>query len=542
MKTAAMWRAGVASDPGLERDNNEDRVFVDEAAGIFLVVDGVGGQAAGEKAADVAVEVISDYLARSGGEPEQCVRASITAANNEIYRLSQLNEAWRGMACVLTLALAREDRVTVGHVGDSRLYLAWDGKLRKLTSDHSPIGEREDQGELTEFEAMRHPRRNQVFRDVGSKAREASDEDFIEVRSFPLHPDAALLLCSDGLSDTVPSSEISAIVESYDGDPETVSMRLIDAANRAGGKDNISVVFVAGPEFTRSRARHAITRVRRHSRWRIFLSRALWMAIGVVAGIALWNALPRFLPGRATWNRATWNRANWNRANLNRTNLNRTEASILVSAGDPQAIAKAMNSAHSGDTIEVAPGEFFGPIEFKDGVNLISEKPGATIVRADPAAVADAGIAIAARGVHKGRISGFRILGDEKSALATGLLLDHSAIEVDDAEITGAANCGVRIEGSPAGSLQSVLRANFIHDNAGCGVWIGGESAPRLAGNRISQNGAASSLGDARPGVEVHPPAAPSIDNNMITGNGAPDFGPVPAPVADDFRRRNVME
>jgi PPM family protein phosphatase len=502
MKTSAMWRAGVVSDPGLLREDNEDRVFVDEDAGIFLVVDGVGGQAAGEKAAEVAVEVISKFLLRDDGPPERSVRESIAAANNEIFQLSESNDDWRGMACVLTLALAREDRVTVGHVGDSRLYLAWDGKLRKLTSDHSPVGEREDQGELTELEAMRHPRRHQVYRDVGSKPRGAFDENFIEVRSFPFRSDAALLLCSDGLTDLLTSSEISAIVESYDGDPERVATQLVDSANLAGGKDNISVVFVAGPEFPGSRSRHAITRVRRHSRWRGFVNRMLWLVMGVVLGIALWDTLPRWLPRRPA-------------ANL-----------VAVSPSDPLAIVKAMNAAHSGDTIETPAGEFFGPIEFKEGVNLIAEKPGATILRPDPAATNDPGVAIAVRGAHKGRISGLRILGD-------GLLLENSAIEIDDVEISGASDCGVRIVGASAG----VLRANFIHDNVGCGVWIGDNSAPRLAGNRISNNG-----GNSRPGIEVYPPADPSIENNLITGNGSTDFGPVSEAVAEKFRRANVME
>jgi serine/threonine protein phosphatase PrpC len=515
MKTSTMmWRAGVVSDPGLQRDNNEDRVFVDEDAGIFLVVDGVGGQAAGEKAADVAVEVISRHLLRSDGPPERCVRESIAAANNEIFQLAQSNEEWRGMACVLTLALAREDRVTVGHVGDSRLYLAWDGKLRKLTSDHSPVGEREDQGELTEAEAMRHPRRHMVFRDVGSRPREAFDEDFIEVRSFPFHPDAALLLCSDGLSDVVPSYDISAIVESYDGDPEKVSLRLVDAANHAGGKDNISVVFVAGPEFPGSRARHGITRVRRRPGWRQAVSRMLWLATGVVLGIALWNTLPRWLPRRIV------------------ANPSRVTQTIMVNAGDPQALIKALNAARPGDTIETPAGEFFGPLEFKEGVNLIAEKPGATVLRADPAA-GNGGVVIAVRDVHRGRISGLRILGDEKMPVAVGILLENSAVEIDDTEIAGATDCGVRIEGTSA----DVLRANFLHDNAGCGVWIGGRSAPRLVGNRISGNG-----GDSRPGIEVHSPAEPSIENNLITGNGSPDFGPVPDASAEKFRRANVME
>lgn len=507
MKTSVMWRAGVATDLGLERENNEDRVFVDEDAGVFLVVDGVGGQAAGEKAADVAVEVISTYLLNSDGPPERRVRESIAAANNEIFHLAESNAAWRGMACVLTLALAREDRVTVGHVGDSRLYLAWDGKLRKLTSDHSPIGEREDQGELSELEAMSHPRRNQVFRDVGSQLRDPSDEDFVEVRSFPFHPDAALLLCSDGLSDSLPSGEISAIVESYDGDPEKISLQLVDAANHAGGKDNISVVFVAGPEFPRSRARHAITRVRRPSRLRILLGRAAWLVTGVALGTGMWNMLPRWLP------------------QVNHPGI------ILVNAADPLGLIKAINAARPGDTIEAPAGDFFGPIEFKDGVNLIAQKPGATTLRADPTAVADAGVAIAVRGVHRGRISGLRIIGDEKSPLATGVLLQNASVEIDDTEIAGAAESGLRIDGSSA----PVLRADFIHDNAGCGVWIGGQSTPRLVGNRVSNN-------QSRPGIEVHAPATPFIENNIIRDNGAPEFGPVSPQDADRLRRSNVME
>ncbi len=512
MKTAAMWRAGVATDLGL-RENNEDRVFVDEDAGVFLVVDGIGGQAAGEKAAEVAVAVISDSLSNAEGPPEQAVREAIAAANNRIFHLARENEAWRGMACVLTLAVAREDRVTVGHVGDSRLYLAWDGKLRKLTSDHSPVGEREDQGELTESEAMRHPRRNQVFRDVGSQLRDPSDEDFIEVRSFPFHPDAALLLCSDGLSDTLASTEISAIVDGYDGDPDKVSMQLVDAANRAGGKDNVSVIFVPGPDFPRSRARYAITRVRTRARWRIVVSRMLWLATGVVLGIALWNALPRWLPHRPPANIGV--------------------GVIFVSAGDPQAIVKAVAAAHAGDTVEAPAGEFLGPIELKEGMTLVAQKPGATVLRADPAATSDAGVAIAVRGVHKGRVSGFRIVGDEKSPLAAGLILQNATIDIDDTEITGAGDCAVHIEGASA----AVLRANFIHDNPGCGVWIGPDSTPRLAGNRIANNG-----GKSRPGVEIHPPAEPSIENNMITGSGAPDFAGVAAALADQFRRANVME
>jgi len=502
MSTATLWRAGVASDPGLERATNEDRVYVDEAGGIFLVVDGIGGQAAGEKAAEIAVRVISSELALASGSPEESVRRSIVAANNEINQLAENNPEWHGMACVLTLAMAHDDRITVGHVGDSRLYLAWDGNLRKVTSDHSPVGEREDMGELTEEQAMRHPSRNQIFRDVGSKPREPYEEDFIEVRSFPFRSNAALLLCSDGLSDALMSSEISAIVETYDGDPEKVAGELVGAANRAGGKDNISVVFVAGPEFIgtecdamrESRARHAITRVR-GGRWRHFAGRVLWLLAGVALGLfgrsALSHAVPSQMAARA--------------------------AAVTVDASDPYAISRALSVAHPGETIQVPPGEFWGPIALADGVNLISSTPGAAVIRVDPASVADTGIAFIARGVQSGRVSGFRVTGDTRAPLATGVWIEDSAIEIDDLEIIGAGDCGIRI----AGASAAMLHANWIHSNGGCGVLIGSGSSPRLIGNRISENG--TTPASLRPGIEIHPPATPAIENNIIVGNGQPN-------------------
>ena len=532
MKTAAGWRAGVATDPGLRRSTNEDRVFVDDSAGIFLVVDGVGGQAAGEKAAEIAVQVISRHLPGADGSEQDRVRRAIAAANNEIYRIAQGHPDWRGMACVLTLAFAHDDRITVGHVGDSRLYLAWDGRLRKLTSDHSPVGEREDQGELTESQAMKHPRRHEVFRDVGSRPRESGDDDFIEIRSVPFHPDAAFLLCSDGLTDVVPASEINAIIETYDGDPEGVARQLVDAANQLGGKDNISVVFVAGPEFAgissrgmrEARARHAITRMRRtRARWKTAAGHLIWLLTGVLVGILLWDIVDRVVPRQTA-------------AQTHPSSPLTPAAPVLVGAGDPRAVAQALAAAHPGDTILVQPGQYLGPLELRDGVNLISQKPGQAVIRVDAFAGADPGIAIAAHGVRGGRISGFRVLGDTAAPMTTGLLLDRSTVEVEDLEIAGATDCGVRVEAGSAG----VLRANWIHGNNGCGVWIGGESAPRLAGNRISDNGLVS--GAERPGVEIHPPAVPVIENNIVTGNGATGFGALPASLENELRRGNIVD
>jgi serine/threonine protein phosphatase PrpC len=264
------WRSATASDPGRMRAENQDRAYVDDERGIFLVADGLGGHAAGERAAETAVEVVRAEMGKPGDDARERIRRTITAANNRIFQEAAENETWRGMACVLTLALIEDHRVIVGHVGDSRLYLTWNGAIRKLTSDHSPVGEREDAGELTEAEAMAHPRRHEVFRDVGSERREPDEEDFIEVKEFLFKPDAAILLCSDGLSDLLTSNEMLDVIERYNGDPAQVAHELVAAANDAGGNDNITAIFVAGSEFlgvaspaaAEARARNAITRAR----------------------------------------------------------------------------------------------------------------------------------------------------------------------------------------------------------------------------------------------------------------------------------------
>src|SRR5260370_28040695 len=174
--------------------------------GGFLVVDGVGGQAAGERAAEVAVAAIREAIGEPVAAPPAArVREAIEAANNRIYAEAQQDPRVAGMACVLTLALVEGEHVTVGHVGDSRLYLIGPGAIRKVTSDHSPVGELEDAGELSEEEAMAHPRRNEVFRDVGSSPRSADDEDFIEGRQCELPGATPMPLCTIPLTTPLPS-------------------------------------------------------------------------------------------------------------------------------------------------------------------------------------------------------------------------------------------------------------------------------------------------------------------------------------------------
>lgn len=266
------WKCAALSDPGLRRENNEDRFHCDAQRGIFAVIDGVGGEAAGEQAAQTAREVLQARLERNTGIPAERIREAITLANNEIYQLAERHPEWKGMACVLAVALVEGERATIGHVGDSRLYKLRAGRIEKITHDHSPVGELEDGGELSEREAMQHPRRNEVYRDVGSEPHAPEDDGFIELSETPFEPTSALLLCSDGLSDLVTSSEILGIVERHAGDPRRTARELVAAANRAGGRDNITVVLAEGAQFAKA--------VRR-ARWRAALERIFG---GLLAG------------------------------------------------------------------------------------------------------------------------------------------------------------------------------------------------------------------------------------------------------------------
>ncbi len=532
MKTATLWRAGSASDPGLQRQVNEDRVFVDESRGIFMVVDGLGGHAAGETAAETAVEVISKALRSARVLDEPAVRSAITAANNEIFRLSEANPSWRGMACVLTLAIASGDKFLIGHVGDSRLYLFWNGKLQKMTCDHSPVGELEDSGEINEEQAMNHPRRNEVFRDVGSFLHNADDARFIEIRQIDFHPDAALLLCSDGLTDLVRAADMTRIIERYDGDAQRVVHLLIDAANTAGGRDNISVVFVPGPEFlgihseksAEGRNRHATTRMRNgKSGSRAFLRNMLILALGMALGLGGWFGYQKYAEKPAP--------------PVVVTPAPHIPKELAVDAADPNGIAKALEIALPGDTVLVPAGEFLGPVVLKDHVNVVGPAQGAVpaVIRTPAATSDDAGIAIIARGLKDARVKNLHVAADATHPLKTGLLISDSSIEAEDLDISGASDCGVRVTGDASHPL--VMAGNF-HGNSGPGIIVQGQSAPRLMDNRIADNGRISA--SPRPGIEIDNQAQPTLQHNEITHNGVPSVFPLA--LDEEIRSKNIVD
>src|SRR5512139_2915073 len=131
------FAAAGATDAGLQREVNEDRFYVDQSRGLFIVIDGVGGQAAGGKAADVALCMLRERLERETGPVRERVREAIAVANNEIHRLASTRPEWVGMACVLTVAVIQNGSAIVGHVGDTRLYKIRDGQIEKITRDNS---------------------------------------------------------------------------------------------------------------------------------------------------------------------------------------------------------------------------------------------------------------------------------------------------------------------------------------------------------------------------------------------------------------------
>ena len=228
-------RAGAGTDTGRQRDINEDAFLCQPDEGIFAVIDGVGGYAGGEVAAAEAREVMRRRLQHRTGSPEVRLREAVTNANNKIYRRSQVEPQLFGMACVLTVALVEGQRLYAAHVGDTRLYKIRGHRIEKLTRDHSFVGLREDSQELSEYEAMHHPRRNEILRDVGSELHEPDDAHFIDIVEATFEPDCALVLCSDGLTDLVPSRDLLHLTHEHAGHPTATTEALIQAANKAGG-------------------------------------------------------------------------------------------------------------------------------------------------------------------------------------------------------------------------------------------------------------------------------------------------------------------
>ncbi len=234
------------TDTGKVRPHNEDRWLADPGQGLFVVADGMGGQAAGALAASIVVETLRRLLqqridgATNLAEPEACARLReiLSALSARLRQESQGQMGRSGMGSTVVVALLRGRQALIGHLGDSRAYLLRQEKLERLTRDHSVTQLLLDHGEITASEALDHPARGQLTRYVGMEGEALPDVRFLE-----LGPEDRLLLCTDGLSGMLSDDDLRAQLNRRSA-PEEVCRNLVSAANEAGGKDNITALVV----------------------------------------------------------------------------------------------------------------------------------------------------------------------------------------------------------------------------------------------------------------------------------------------------------
>jgi serine/threonine protein phosphatase PrpC len=247
-------RFALKSHPGRVRPLNEDSVGADPSIGLFVLADGLGGYNAGEVASTMAVSSLLTRLSgelaaahrergEEGGEvafdPAHSLRETLVSLNDTIFRAALNSTMYEGMATTVVIAWFLGGRLWVAHAGDSRLYRLRGGVLTQVTKDHSFSQELLDAGMISEEEARVLPAKNLVTRAIG-----ASPSVDPEVHDYDVESGDILLLCSDGLTEMVDDQHIGALAREFSADIAASARRLVDAANKAGGRDNTSVILV----------------------------------------------------------------------------------------------------------------------------------------------------------------------------------------------------------------------------------------------------------------------------------------------------------
>ncbi len=245
------WRA--ERDVGCVRTNNEDNFGYDAARGVYVVCDGMGGQAAGEVASQLAVETVLEYFrlySAAGSFPQvgekfddisldaNALASAVQAAGIRIYSEAQEHPGRLGMGSTIVALLVRDGKASIAHVGDSRVYLLREGQIRLLTSDHSLVMEQVRRGLMTMEEAERSSMQNIITRALGSE--EAAEPD---VQDVAVSPGDTFLLATDGLTKLVKEQRLREITSSASS-LETACDALVAAARAAGGDDNITCLLV----------------------------------------------------------------------------------------------------------------------------------------------------------------------------------------------------------------------------------------------------------------------------------------------------------
>lgn len=250
MKLSDVLEMVACTDPGMIRSHNEDAVFADAELGIALLADGMGGYKAGEVASSMAMTVLSNNFGRlipnleagvagSVLAAEELLASEVAVANSAIYSAAASQPQYAGMATTLVVAWFYDNRMIVGHLGDSRLYRLRSKHFEQLTRDHSLLQEQLDSGMITAEEARYSGNKNLVTRGLGVDPVVET-----EIHDYDVQTGDIVLLCSDGLNDMLKDAEIALILQTFGGDLTLATAHLVNLANERGGRDNISVILV----------------------------------------------------------------------------------------------------------------------------------------------------------------------------------------------------------------------------------------------------------------------------------------------------------
>ena len=234
------------TDVGKARDMNQDCYYMckpEEELQIYILADGMGGYNGGEIASHLATEATKNYIQNNFNQIEHTrdeilnlVKCAIEYANTVVYEESKKDENLQGMGTTLDVCFIYNNKIYIGHVGDSRIYRIRGDVIRKLTKDHSYVQKLLEDGKITREEAEKHPKKNMLIKALGCTEYVEPD-----IRARNLEKGDILLMCSDGLTNMVKEEEI---YETIKQNPETAPEQLVQSANARGGYDNITVVTI----------------------------------------------------------------------------------------------------------------------------------------------------------------------------------------------------------------------------------------------------------------------------------------------------------
>lgn len=268
--TLSWW---AATDVGKVRTLNEDTYYADGR--LFAVADGLGGHLAGEIASKTAVLELAKSLSSPPDDRREALRRAFASANNAVITRSRESSEQTGMGTTLTVVLVEENSAYLAHVGDSRAYLFRDRKLTQLTKDDSLVNEMVDRGELSRAEASVHPQRNIITKAIGSEPTLVP-----QLYTLTMNQGDRLLLCTDGLCGIVDDKRIAELLHMED--TKECATSLIEAANEAGGSDNITVVVVDKPD------QNVGPTVRRRLATMVLTLVAILMVVSIAYGAGSW--------------------------------------------------------------------------------------------------------------------------------------------------------------------------------------------------------------------------------------------------------------